>query len=154
MLYQPNPIDEAASRAIAGTPKSAADELLWAERKNHVTHKFCISVLTDASGATIPGLTLVFEVKAPIHVNACLYQFTVLKLTHGLRQRAYQLEVLPREKCGHRGLSGAINGPHEHVGEAVYAVDDPTVSCMDWAGCLAWFCTRCNLAKPIIEPPC
>lgn len=127
--------------------------MAWAKRSNHAGHQVCGAPLFDAAGVAIPGLTLGLEVRAPLVAASCLFQFTLFKLLHGHRRRAYQLEVVPAGKVSHRDALQTLHGPHEHFGEAAFAVQDPAVHCGDWAACYAWFLLRCNLLAPNIAPP-
>lgn len=144
-----------ALRLMAET-KLAADLLQWVDRKNHQGSKICASILVDSAGVTLPGLTVVLEVRSPVVAQSCLYLFTLMQLSHGKKRRVYQLEVVPPTKRSHNGEAGAIYGPHEHVGptDEPTSVTDPAVSCADWQACLAWFLRRCNLSTSDPGSPC
>lgn len=135
-------------------PKSARGDLIWDGRPNHAGHQICTAVLIDADGVTVPGLTIALEVKAPVFVDSCMYLFTVYKLIHGRKERAYQLEVVPTAKRSHNGPEGTFYGPHEHYGEQAFPVAVPEVHCGNWEACYRWFCTRCTLQPAPITLPC
>lgn len=147
-------IEEDEGRLIAAVPKRALDALTWEPRANHAGHSFCHSVIVDRNGVTIPGLTVVLEARTPLLVQSCLYLFTLYKVMGGQKRRAYQLEVVPRERRSHNGLHGPLYGPHEHFGEAAYTVTDPLVTCSSWPTCLAYFLRQANLEPLNVASPC
>jgi hypothetical protein len=142
-------IDEPTARRLAAAPKSASHPLVWRPNRNHFGHLVCVTpVLSDT-----PGLTVEFSVRAPALVQACMYKFTLFRLAHGQRLRAYMLEVAPHEKKTHNGPEGSLYGPHEHYGGAAFAIDDASVHCRDWEACLEHFLRRCPVADLQVDPP-
>ena len=101
--------------------------------------------LEDDTSAIIPGLTLQLEVKRPVIVDRCQYEFGMFLLEHGVRRRVYQLNVTPSDKRSHNTASGPLYGPHEHVGDLVKAVADPNVQCGNLELAFQFFCQRINL---------
>lgn len=130
---------------ILAQPKFCAASLLWADRNNHVGLLIATAQPEDDTGAIIPGLTLQLEVKRPIIVDRCQYELGVFLLEQGVRRRVYQLNVTPHDKRSHNGLSGAICGPHEHVGDSVEVVADPNIQCGQLEVAFLSFCRRINL---------
>lgn len=130
---------------ILAQPKFCATNLLWADRNNHVGLLIATAQPEDDTSAIIPGLTLQLEVKRPIVVDRCQYEFGMFLLEQGARRRVYQLNVTPRDKRSHNGLSGAICGPHEHVGDSVEVVADPSIQCGQLEVAFQSFCRRINL---------
>lgn len=113
---------------ILAQPKFCSASLAWADRSNHVGLLLASAQPEDGTGAFIPGLTLQLEVKRPIVVDRCQYELGMFLLEQGVRRRVYQLNVTPRDKRSHNGLSsGAIRGPHEHVGDSTEVVADPNI---------------------------
>lgn len=136
------------------TPKLAIRWSGFKPRHNHAGHLFGVAELTDASGVTIPGLTLQIEIKAPIETQRCLYLFSLMQLVQKKRVRTYQLEVAPETKRTHNGPV-PLYGPHEHTGDddepAPVASQD--VSCDNWHGSLLWFFNRVSVTPFLIENP-
>lgn len=114
---------------LMGLPKLCSVSLAWSERDNHVGLLLASAQPEDETGAILPGLTLQFEIKRPIVVDRCLYEFGLFLLEHGVRRRVYQLNVSPADKRSHNGPLGPMYGPHEHVGNRVLPIDDPDVAC-------------------------
>jgi len=101
----------------------------------------------DKSGVILPGLTLQHEIKPPIVVDRCLYEFGLFLLQCGVRRRVYQLNVSPVDKRSHNGPRGALYGPHEHVGNQVLPIDDPDIACGRPDVAFAFYCNRISLAS-------
>lgn len=125
--------------------KFCAVSLSWADRSNHTGLLLATAQPEDETEAIIPGLTLQLEVKRPVVVDRCQYEFGMFLLEHGVRRRVYQLNVTPRDKRSHNGVSGPIYGPHEHIGDSVEAVADPDIQCGQLAVAFQLFCSRTNL---------
>ena len=102
-------------------------------------------LLTVLDRAILPGLTLQFEIKRPIVVERCLYEFGLFLLDHGIRRRVYQLNVSPRDKRSHNSPLGPMYGPHEHVGNQVLPIVDSDVACGLPGVAFAFYCRRINL---------
>lgn len=130
---------------VMASLKFCAESLTWADRSNHIGLLLATAQPEDETGAIIPGLTLQLEVKRPVVVDRCQYEFGMFLLEHGVRRRVYQLNVTPRDKRSHNGVSGAIYGPHEHIGDSVEAVADPDIQCGQLAVAFQLFCRRTNL---------
>ena len=60
---------EQEGRRLAALPKRAIDRLVWVARRNHAGSAHCVAVLVGIDGATLPGLTVALEVKAPVVVQ-------------------------------------------------------------------------------------
>lgn len=134
-------------------PKSVLRPPTWAPRSNHAGHLIATANLMDASFATIPGVTLQLEIKAPVIVDSCLYLFSIMRHAAKRRWPIFQLEVAPSEKRTHNG-SPPLYGPHLHCEDAEpVSVLDPNVHCGDWAGSLKWFLEQTNIASFSMEDP-
>lgn len=139
------PFEEADARGIidAAGPLHAGLPMVWRDRSNHAGHRWCVTTIHDRFGIAIPGLTVQFEARAPVRVDACLFLFSIYRNTRSGRHRVYQIEVCPREKRSHRMPDGTfLFGPHEHWGEAGAPIDAFGLSCEDWPGSLREFLRR------------
>jgi len=130
---------------LMALPKLCNASLVWSERDNHVGLMLASAQPEDETGAILPGLTLQLEIKRPIVVDRCLYEFGLFLLEHGIRRRVYQLNVSPADKRSHNGPLGPMYGPHEHVGNRVLPIDDPDVACGHPDVTFAYYCRRINL---------
>lgn len=126
-------------------PKLCTAVLVWSERDNHVGLLLASAQPEDATGAILPGLTLQFEIKRPIVVERCLYEFGLFLLDHGVRRRVYQLSVSPADKRSHNSPMGPMYGPHEHVGNQVLPIVEPDVACGRPEVAFGYYCRRINL---------
>ena len=131
---------------LMAMPKLCSASLVWSERDNHVGLLLASAQPEDETGAILPGLTLQLEIKRPIVVDRCLYEFGLFLLEHGVRRRVYQLNVCPTDKRSHNGPLGPMYGPHEHVGNRVLPIDDPDVACGRPDVAFAFYFRRINLA--------
>jgi hypothetical protein len=120
---------------LMALPKLCNASLVWSERDNHVGLMLASAQPEDETGAILPGLTLQLEIKRPVVVDRCLYEF-------GL----FLLNVSPADKRSHNGPLGPMYGPHEHVGNRVLPIDDPDVACGHPDVAFAYYCRRINLA--------
>lgn len=130
---------------LMATPKFCGASLVWSERENHRGVLQATAQPEDDTGAILPGLTLQLEIKQPIVVDRCQYEFGLFQLEHRMRRRVYQLNVSPIDKRSHNAPDAALYGPHEHVGDRVAAVADPGIVCGQLAVAFAHFCRRINL---------
>lgn len=140
---------------LLAVPKIAVGWGGFKPRANHAGNVIGNASLTDRSGIYLPGVTLQVEVRAPIVADRCFYLFTILKRPlGGVPIRAYQLEIVPANKCSHRGAS-ELFGPHEHIGDENEpdAVVVEGVNCGNWANCFDWFKFRTNITLAA-SPPC
>lgn len=142
---QSNDLPQSLALEVMAIEKHFALTLEWAERKNHKGLLLSSFQVEDDTGAYVAGVTLRLELKKPIVVNRCLYEFGLFKLHGGASRRAYQLNVTPRDKLSHNGLEGAIFGPHEHVGDFVQPVTSEGVQCGNLDVAFEFFCARINL---------
>lgn len=139
-------------------PKLTLRSPIWTPRSNHAGHLIATADLIDDSFATIPGLTVQFEVKAPVVVDSCLYLFSIMRLRSNSprspqRRPILQLEVAPYAKRTHNGTP-PIYGPHLHVADdEPVAVDVAAVHCGGWSTSLQWFLQRANIQPFALEDP-
>jgi len=138
-------LDHITAQQIASVLKFCSVPLLWADKDNHAGLLLATAQPEDDTGAFIPGVTLQLEIKRPIIVDRCLYEFGLFKLDHGVRRRVYQLHVSPADKRSHNGPTGPIYGPHEHVGTVVQPVIEQGVACGSPNVAFLYFCRRINL---------
>lgn len=139
------PYDEAQARGIidAAGLLYAGPPMVWRDRSNHAGHRWCVTTLHDRFGIALPGLTVQFEARAPVRVEACLFLFSIYRSTKFGRHRVYQIEVCPEGKRSHRMPDGTfLFGPHEHWGEPGAPVDPLGLTCDDWPGSLREFLRR------------
>jgi hypothetical protein len=135
----------AAALPLIALPKFARNWSGFQPRGNHAGHKIGVALIADAHGVFLPGLTVEIEVKAPIVTAQCLIQFSLRQRTGKLREIVYQLEVCPRGKRSHNGLT-PIYGPHEHIGDdEPTGIPDLVVDCENWEGSFGWFLSRVKL---------
>ena len=130
---------------ILAQPKFCAASLSWAARSNHIGLLLASAQPEDETGAIMPGLTFQLEVKRPIVVDRCQYEFGLFVLENGVRRRAYQLNVTPLNKRSHNAASGPLYGPHEHIGDSVQVVADPNIQCGQLGVAFQFFCQKINL---------
>lgn len=130
---------------VLAQPKFCAASLTWADRSNHLGLLLATAQPEDSTGAIIPGLTMQLEIKRPIIVSRCQYEFGLFLLEHGTRRRVYQLNVTPRDKRSHNHVSGPLYGPHEHIGDSFEAVVDPNIQCGQLDVAFELFCRKTNL---------
>ncbi|MGS1060563.1 hypothetical protein [Burkholderia glumae] len=113
-------------------------------RKNHAGYQLAVVRPEDELGATLPGLTVEVETKAPLMVDACRTTVSLFLLHQGVKWRVHQIEVQPSSKRSHNGSGGALYGPHEHRGDEVLAIEG--LSCeTPLANLFALFCERSNI---------
>lgn len=144
---------DAEIAALLAQPKQVLQWRGLARRNNHAGHLMGVGDLADINGITIPGLTMQIELKAPIDAARCLFLFSLMLLQARERRRIYQLEVCPQNKRSHNGKEGPVYGPHEHIGQGVFPVADPKVSCDNWAGALQWFFAKTHITPFDIQDP-
>ena len=116
-------------------------------RKNHAGYLQAILRPEDDLGATVPGMTIEVETKAPLLVDACRTTATLFVLRQGVKWRVHQIEVQPPHKRTHNGVGGALYGPHAHRGDATLPLEDVTLSCQTPLDeFFAVFCERSNIS--------
>jgi hypothetical protein len=131
---------------LMAQPKFSDTVLVWGERGNHLGVLLASAQPEDDTGALLPGLTLQLEVKRPIVVDRCLYEFGLFLLDQGVRRRVYQLNVSPADKRSHNSPLGPLYGPHEHVGDQVTSIVDPDIVCGRPEVAFLYYCRRINLS--------
>ncbi len=140
-----NDLPESLARdAIAGT-KFVDFSLSWAEKDNHKGLLISSFQVEDETAAYVAGVTVRLELKKPIVVDRCLYEFGLFKIHNGASRRAYQLNVTPFDKPSHNDPAGQLFGPHEHIGDTVHAVLHKGVQCGNLDVAFRFFCERINL---------
>ncbi|WP_246326971.1 hypothetical protein [Burkholderia guangdongensis] len=116
-------------------------------RKNHAGYLLAILRPEDDLGATLPGMTVEIETKAPLIIDACRTTATLFVLRQGVKWRVHQIEVQPTHKRSHNAPGGPLYGPHEHRGDETLALEDVTLSCQTpLEEFFAVFCKRSNIS--------
>ncbi|WP_354684414.1 hypothetical protein [Cupriavidus necator] len=127
--------------------KFVGSDLHLQPRKNHAGYVSGAARPEDEFGATLPGLTVELELKAPLLVDACKHIVTLFLLKNGVKYRVYQFEVQPPSKRSHNEPGNAIFGPHEHRGDEVIAYDRAEVHCGTPVETLfELFCSEANIS--------
>ncbi|MGE8451753.1 MAG: hypothetical protein ACN6OP_14235 [Pseudomonadales bacterium] len=98
-------------------------------RKNHAGYMSAAARPEDLFDATIPGLTVELELKAPLLVDACKNIASLYLLRNGVKYRVYQLEIQPPTKRSHNEPGNVLYGPHQHIGDQVITYDTAKASC-------------------------
>jgi hypothetical protein len=78
-------------------PTLCGASLAWSERDNHVGLLLASAQPEAETGAILPGPTMQFEIKRPIVVDRCRYDFGLFLLGHGIRRRICRLNVSPAD---------------------------------------------------------
>lgn len=138
-------LPELLAREAMASIKFTDISLSWAEKNNHKGLLLSSFQIEDETGAYVAGVTIRLELKKPIVVNRCLYEFGLFKLHNGTSRRAYQLNVTPLDKASHNTPDGPIFGPHEHIGDIVHPVTHEGVQCGNLDVAFKFFCERINL---------
>jgi hypothetical protein len=124
-------------------------------RKNHAGYVSASTRADDDTGATIPGLTIEIELKAPLLVDVCKHIVSIYLLRGGIKWRVYQIEVQPPGKRSHNEPGNAVYGPHEHIGDKVAPYAGTPISCATTLDELfEIFCLKANISftGKIIQP--
>ncbi|MGB3290969.1 MAG: hypothetical protein WBA83_16980 [Burkholderiaceae bacterium] len=140
-----NDLPEAMAVEVMKEAKFANPSIAWPEKNNHKGLLLSSFQVEDETGAYIAGVTIRLEIKKPIVVERCLYEFGLFKLHNGASRRAYQLNVTPTDKVSHNAPLGPIFGPHEHIGDTVYAISQNGIQCGNLDVAFRFFCERINL---------
>ena len=125
--------------AIIALPKTIVGDMVW-QQESIDSELFTASFyLFDRSGATIPALSVELMYRRGAIKGECKATFTVFKFMPP-KLRAYQLEVIPDEKIGHREKDGTpFKGPHRHIGDKVAQVPSMGYRCDDHEKWFAFF---------------
>jgi hypothetical protein len=135
------------AEVLIGLRKFVHGDFILQPRKNHAGYLAAAIRPEDEFDATIPGVTIEIEVKAPTLIATCLNMVSVYQLRNGVKYRAHQIEVQPMTKRSHNGPTGPIYGPHEHRGDSVEALRDVPLSCdTSLDEFFAVFCSRSNIS--------
>ncbi|MBU9581345.1 hypothetical protein [Burkholderia multivorans] len=140
-------LSRAEAEPLIAMKKALRGDIALTPRKNHAGYLLAILRPEDELGATIPGMTIEVETKAPLLVDACRTTATVFVLRHGAKWRVHQIEVQPAHRRSHNGPAGALYGPHEHRGDTTLPLDDVALSCQTPLDeFFAVFCKRSNIS--------
>ncbi len=115
-------------------------------RKNHVGYLIASARVEDEFGATIPGMTVELEAKAPLLIDACRNTVSVFVLRKAVKWRVHQIEIQPVGKRTHNEPGNTIYGPHEHRGDKAQGLQGYNVSCdTSLSDLFAILCERSNI---------
>lgn len=114
--------DEAT--AIIAMAKIVHGEMEWKNSPPGSKLYGASAVIYDSSGATIPGLTMELFYHRTIVPGQYKFIFTLFTLRGTKKLRSFQVEVIPPDRIKHRENGVPISGPHEHVAEAGFKVDE------------------------------
>ncbi|GHD02323.1 hypothetical protein GCM10007320_61470 [Pseudorhodoferax aquiterrae] len=139
-----------AAMLVMERPKNLLGAPSWTVRQNHAGSKILVAQFVDEEGITIPGLSMLLEVRAPAVVDSCLFLFSLMQRGTPHEPRLYQLEVCPVNKPSHRGPEGFLYGPHEHVGDETASLAGMAglgMDCSNWDFALTWFLMRTKVSN-------
>lgn len=141
-------------KQILARPKILLGDLVWGEDPTQSRYQLARFLVADESGATIPGLTVEFDFRRGDVVNDCKFSFTLFGRRGTVSRRVYQIEVVPPERKSHNGESGALYGPHQHVGEKALAIDVGALGCMHHELWVREFLRQANIGwGGVYQPP-
>ncbi|KVF97004.1 hypothetical protein WJ21_16680 [Burkholderia vietnamiensis] len=139
-------LSRAEAEPLIAVAKILRGDIDLKPRKNHAGYLLAIVRPEDELGATLPGMTVEVETKAPLVIDACRTTATLFVLRHGVKWRVHQIEVQPQHRRTHNGPSGPIYGPHEHRGDETLRLVE-SLSCQTPLDELfALFCKRSNIS--------
>lgn len=116
-------MNEIEGRKLAAVPKFGEPRLQWEQaRPNVLTNAFGV---LNAEGQTIKGLQVDLDVFISPRLGQVKYVFSLKSYNLGLVERAYQLEVNPRQ--GLKPTDHAYS--HEHFGEKRFNADPSWATC-------------------------
>lgn len=107
-------ITEAEITEVLAMEKFMAGDLVWAEKPTNTNFLHAKSLLVNAEGATIAGLSVELCVRVGKFENDCLWDFGLFKFKAGRQLRLYQINVVPADKASHHERAGTWYGPHQH----------------------------------------
>lgn len=135
-------MNKATAESICKLNKFCQTKFIWQDKINQTSLLQASSVIDDDSGATIPGLTIVLEVKKESMVGRWQYELGLFKLEDGIKHRVYQLHSSPINKRSHNDVRGTIYGSHEHIGDEVLKIE---LDSDDFKDAFEIFCRKVNL---------
>lgn len=126
--------------------KFYSDELNWVEKKNNGRFIQINFKPKDAKNITscVPDQIIIFDYTPMKHIKAHKYLFTLFKVKDNTKQRAYQIEIRPRNRKASTHNGVVIYGPHEHLGDDVFQLDEG-IDVDDFDTWLSIFCDKVKL---------
>ena len=82
-------MNKATAGSICQVNKFCQNNLVWNDKANQTSLMQASSTLDDNTGATIPGLTLVLEVKKECMIGRWQFKLGLFKLDRGIKSRVY-----------------------------------------------------------------
>ena len=105
--------------------------------------------MPDKNSNVFHASFVVFNQKSETIPGQCKYLYTVYTLVGATtKRRSFQVEVVPPDRIKHRENGVAVSGPHQHVAEKFFPVDDDARN-LGCAHCLEWFnyfCRKTNIS--------
>jgi hypothetical protein len=140
----PDAIPYQETMALIGLPKTIIGDVAWQQSPTESELFTADFNFWDEAGATIPGLTLRLMYRRGIIKGECKSTFTIFKFVPP-KLRAYQLEVIPDEKIGHREAGVPWKGPHKHIGDKAVQVHPMGYRCDDHEQWFRYFLTDAEI---------
>lgn len=134
----PDAIPNQDALAIIGLPKTIVGDVTWLQTPPEGETFIAFFNLYDESGATIPTLSVELMYRRGTIKGECKSTFTIFKFAPP-KTRAYQLEVIPEDKIGHRENGAPWKGPHKHIGDKREQVHPMGLRCDDHDKWFAFF---------------
>ena len=91
--------------------KLCSTSLVWSHRDNHVGLLLALTQPEDESRAILPGLTLQLEIKRPIVVDRCLYEFGLFLLERRRAPSCLPIECLAGRQALAQRPAGRVVWP-------------------------------------------
>lgn len=154
MAAWPAFVSEDEIKQILARPKILLGDLAWGADPTQSRYQLARFLVADDDGATIPGLTVEFDFRRADVANDCKFSFTLFVQRGTARRRVYQIEVVPPHRKSHNGDSGALYGPHQHLGERALAIDVGPLGCMHHEQWVREFLKQANIGwGGVYHPP-
>ena len=131
-------LTEAEIGEVLAMEKFMVSNLVWAEKPNNTNFLHAQSLLANADGVVLQGLSVHLCVRVGRFAPDCLWDFGLFRFKGGKQLRLYQINVAPADKVTHNAREGAWYGPHQHFGASrVEKLDgNPPAPCVSHE---AWF---------------
>lgn len=141
-------MNKATAESICKLNKFCQTNFSWQDKVNQTSLLQASSVVDDDTGATIPGITIVLEVKKESMIGRWQFELGLFKLEDGIKHRVYQLHSSPEDKRSHNDARGSIYGSHEHIGEQKNGGDvlKVNLNSAEFLDAFEIFCRKINLS--------
>lgn len=139
-------LDTNEATAINAVPKFINDDVEWKNLPLGSQIFGASMMVCGGDGATIPGLTVELDYSRSIVPGQYKFKLTLFVLRGTKKLRSLQVEVIPPERVKHRENGVPIAGPHEHVGEKGFPVDEEAISFgTDYQKWFQYFLKKANI---------